>query len=66
MVGAKIRDLRKQQKMTQHDLAEKSGLPQPHISRLERGVHCPSSKTIDRIAAALAVDAKHLDPLLDS
>jgi len=39
--------------MTQTDLAEAAGLPQPHISALEVGKRSPSLQTIARLATAL-------------
>jgi DNA-binding XRE family transcriptional regulator len=61
-VGQKIRDLRKAAGLTQEELAEKSGLPQSHISRLERNEHSPSRVTLEKIAAALKVPLSDLDP----
>lgn len=61
-ISGKIKDLRKSAGMTQHDLADKSGLPQSHISRIENAQHSPSSKTLERLANALGVDKIELDP----
>ncbi len=61
-VSARIRQLRIDQKLTQQQLADQSGLPQSHISRIENGVHSPSHKTLERIAAALKVPLHKLDP----
>lgn len=61
-VGGKIRDLRIKSAMTQEDLANKSGLPQSHISRLESGKHSPSQMTLEKIARALNVELSDLDP----
>lgn len=61
-VSEKIKSLRKEAGLTQEELAEKSGLPQSHISRLENREHSPTAKTLQKIADALGVEAKLLDP----
>ncbi len=61
-VSRRIRELRKTAGLTQEALAEKSGLPQPHISRLERGEHSPSRVTLEKLAGALGVPLSELDP----
>ena len=61
-ISQKIKELRDKCGFTQHDLAEKSGLPQSHISRLESGVHSPSFKTLEKLAAALDVEVGDIDP----
>lgn len=61
-VGSTVKKYRKQKEWTQMDLAEKSGLRQPQISRLEMGVHSPSFKTLEKIANALSIAIGELDP----
>ena len=61
-VSAKIKELRKSAGMTQEQLSEKSKIPQSHISRLEKGEHSPTAKTIRRLAEAMGIDAKEIDP----
>ncbi len=61
-VGKKIRDRREAAGLTQEQLAEKSGLPQSHISRLENARHSPSRSTLDKIASALQISLADLDP----
>lgn len=61
-IGKQIREHRERLRMTQVTLAKKSGLPQSHISRLEKGMHCPTDLTIEKIAKALKVDPGRLDP----
>ena len=65
MVGAEIKKRREQLGMTQDQLAEKAGLPQSHVSRLERGKHVPTHVTMERLAAALDTSASQLDPGFD-
>jgi len=60
-LGQKIRELRAFKSMTQEQLAELSGLPQSHISRLEVGKHSPSHATLEKIAAALGVTVHDID-----
>ena len=53
-MGYKIREKRKEQKMTQEELAEKSGVSRVTISGLENGkVRATSSKTLLKLARAL-------------
>lgn len=61
-VSEKIRVLRKEADMTQEELAEKTGLPQSHISRLESAKHSPSRATLEKIANALGVPVSAFDP----
>ncbi|HEY1785291.1 MAG TPA: helix-turn-helix transcriptional regulator [Pirellulales bacterium] len=55
-ISGRIRELRKEAGQTQEQLAEKSGLTQSHICRLERGDHSPSGMTLEKIAKGLGVD----------
>jgi DNA-binding XRE family transcriptional regulator len=52
-LSKKIRDARNEAGLTQEQLAEKSGLPQSHISRIENAKHSPARATIEKIAIAL-------------
>jgi DNA-binding XRE family transcriptional regulator len=61
MIGQRIRDLRLNAGLTQDQLAEKSGLTQSHICRLETGQHSPNGLTIEKIAAALNVSTAEID-----
>jgi transcriptional regulator with XRE-family HTH domain len=54
-LGQRIRALRKQQKMSQTELAEKAGISLITISRIERGERDPHVKTLARIAKGLGV-----------
>lgn len=53
---------RKAAGLNQKQLAEKSGLQQPHISRIERGKISPTRKTLEVIAIALGISVSKLDP----
>ena len=61
-IGERIRQLREKIDWTQKQLAEKSGLRQSHISRLETGQHSPSHKTIVALAKALGCTIAEIDP----
>jgi len=61
-VGQEIKRCRTKLKLTQALLAEKAGIPQSHVSRLECGVHVPTHATIERIAKALDTTPSRLDP----
>jgi DNA-binding XRE family transcriptional regulator len=61
-VSKRIKELRMRAGLTQIELAEKAGLPQSHISRLESGKHSPSRVTLEKIAAALDVPVSEFDP----
>lgn len=63
-VSQRIRDARSAAGMTQEQLAEKSGLPQSHISRLESGKHSPTAQTLEKIAPALGISVSNFDPSL--
>lgn len=63
--GAKIKEIRLAKGMRQEELAEKSGLTQSHISRLERGEHSPNHLTLTKIAKALEIEIGQLDPSQD-
>jgi repressor of flagellae, putative len=53
-VGYKIKELREALKMTQEELAEKSGVSRGTISALENGVdRTTTSKTLVKLAQAL-------------
>lgn len=54
----KVKALRKQQGLTQEQLAQKMDRSVDSISQLERGVNLPSFETLDRLSAALQVPVK--------
>jgi DNA-binding XRE family transcriptional regulator len=61
-IGKKVKEYRERKGLTQAELADKGGLQQSQISRLEAGEHSPSFKTLDKIAKALEVLIGDLDP----
>jgi len=60
-VSKKIRDARTEALLTQEQLAEKTGLPQSHISRIENAKHSPARATIEKIANALGKPVAFFD-----
>ena len=67
LVGRNFASLRRARKLTQEQLAERSGLSQQYLSSLERGQRNPSIVTIYVVATALGVSHLDLlDPSLDA
>ena len=52
-IGERIRELRTKQKMTQSQLAERTGMKRPHITRIEAGSYSVGLDTLQTIAKAL-------------
>lgn len=52
MAGRMLREARGRAKLTQRQLATKSGIPQETIARIERGRADPRVNTLDRLLAA--------------
>ena len=61
-VGIKIRTLRTSAGMTQNQLAEKAGLQQSNISRIESAEYSPTHMTLSKIAKVLDVEVGTIDP----
>lgn len=61
-IGCKIKEEREKAGITQEDLAKATGMTQSHVSRLETGQHSPAWRTIEKIAEALKIEARQLDP----
>jgi ribosome-binding protein aMBF1 (putative translation factor) len=53
--GERVRAERKAAGFSQKKLAALSGILRPNIARIERGLHTPSPKTVERVAVALGV-----------
>jgi HTH-type transcriptional regulator / antitoxin HipB len=52
-LGAMVRQLRLDAGLSQEELAQRAGMTQPALSRLERGGGIPTITVLDRIANAL-------------
>jgi HTH-type transcriptional regulator, competence development regulator len=61
-LGQRIRELRRQHRLTQRQLAEKVGVDFTYLSKIEndRLEHTPSIKTLQDLAKALEVDELEL------
>ncbi|HEY3248122.1 MAG TPA: helix-turn-helix transcriptional regulator [bacterium] len=61
-IGRRIRELRQAKGLTANELARRSGVLRPNVSRLEGGKHVPTIDTLERIARALHVSLVELLP----
>jgi transcriptional regulator with XRE-family HTH domain len=52
-VNTLVRTARRRKGLTQRDLARRTGIPQPMISSIERGLQDPRYSTLERILAAV-------------
>ena len=57
-IGLQVMALRERHDLTQAELAERCGIDQADISRIERGATSPTARTLQRIAAALDADVR--------
>ncbi|MPZ79262.1 MAG: helix-turn-helix domain-containing protein [Actinophytocola sp.] len=57
-VAVQVIELRERHGLTQAELAERCGMDQGDISRIERGSTSPTARTLQRIAHALAADVR--------
>ncbi len=66
VIGKRIRKFRQRQGLTQHDLAEKIGVTEKQISKIETGVHYPKFenfvKILDSLDITLKDFAEDIDP----
>jgi transcriptional regulator with XRE-family HTH domain len=65
LFGEHLRELRKKRGITQVELAEITGVPQNHISTIERGAKLPTLGTLIRFAAALECKVSTLVRVFD-
>jgi transcriptional regulator with XRE-family HTH domain len=59
-LGSFIRDLRENAQVSVRQLAERSGVSNPYLSQVERGLRKPSADVLNQIAKALRVSAEVL------
>ena len=57
-IALQVIDLREKHGLTQAQLAERCGVDQGDISRIERGSTSPTARTLQRIAEALDADVR--------
>lgn len=60
LLGLKVKEYRKQKKITQEKLAEIIGVDNGYISKLEVGQNFPSLNTLEKIALALNIELYEL------
>lgn len=60
-VGSKVKHARDACNLTQVQLAEQTGLPQSHISRIENGRLSPSRVTLEKLAPVLGLKVEDFD-----
>ncbi len=59
-VGAYIRDQRRKAQLSLRKLAERSGVSNPYLSQIERGLRRPSAEILQQIAKGLRISAEAL------
>lgn len=60
LFGRRLKQLRKEQGLTQQDVAKQVRLDDKHLGALERGEKAPSFDAVERLAAALKVEPYRL------
>lgn len=59
-LGDYLHDQRRQAQLTLRQLAEQTGVSNPYLSQIERGVRKPSAEVLHQIAKALQISAESL------
>ena len=59
-VGRRVRELREAKHLTTYELAQRSGIHRPNVSRIESGRHVPNLETLLRLAQALGTSVAGL------
>lgn len=59
-LGDHLREQRRQAQLSLRQLAEQTGVSNPYLSQIERGVRRPSAEVLQQIAKALRVSAESL------
>jgi ribosome-binding protein aMBF1 (putative translation factor) len=57
-IAVQVMELREKHGLTQAQLAERCGIAQADISRIERGATSPTARTLQRIPEALYADLR--------
>ena len=65
-IGQRIAELRKERGLTQTQLAERCGLQQAHIARIEAGRYSVGLDTLAQIADALGMVIDFVKPQMSS
>ena len=58
--GRVLRELRRNRGLSQDKLADLTDTHRTYISQLERGLRCPSLRTVEAVAAALSISIRDL------
>jgi transcriptional regulator with XRE-family HTH domain len=66
LFGARLREVRLKRGLSQLELAERVGIPQPHVSAMESGVKFPNLLTVLRLAVALECKVTELVRVFDN
>jgi transcriptional regulator with XRE-family HTH domain len=59
-IGERLRNLRKEKKLSQKDIGERTGLPQSYLSLVENGHTTPGIQTLEKLARALGIQMYQL------
>jgi transcriptional regulator with XRE-family HTH domain len=65
LFGERVRELRQKRGITQVMLSEATGIPQNHVSSIERGTKVPNLLTLIRLAHALECKVSALVSVFD-
>lgn len=57
-LGDYLRDQRRQARLTLRQLADQTGVSNPYLSQIERGLRKPSAEVLQQIAKALRISAE--------
>lgn len=56
MIGERLKQIRREKKITQEELAEKSGVNRSYLSVVENGHSSPTVEVVEKLAQALGVN----------
>ena len=59
-IGRRVRELRQAKGLTTYELAKRSRILRPNVSRIEGGKHVPNIDTLERLARGLSVSLSDL------
>jgi transcriptional regulator with XRE-family HTH domain len=59
-IGERLRKLRKEKKLFQKDIGQRTGLPQSYLSQVENGHTTPGIQTLEKLTRALGIPMHQL------
>lgn len=65
-IGRRVREVRRELRLTQRQVAQLAGLHVPTVVRIERGAHEPTLTTVWTLATAMGVEPSRILSALDS